>query len=593
MRNVGTYFSALWDEAGLRVAVTIVASAVAALAEGVLLLMLAPLLSLAGLTGQTAMTGALSRTLQSFGLFDLQNRIGETGLIGLWIAAAIVVTVLSSFREMEAPALQERFMLVLRRRFQAAAMGADWMALQRERSSDLVAVISDTLTRAGEGVVALIQFAARMLAVIVQIAIAVAVAPGPCVVALGVGLLLMPFQVVRLRRAFRKGREVMRGQHTVQAIVSDHIAAIKLAKAHGAERGLTDHFVRTLDDLRARRLGLWQQRVLARSGFRISALLGLALVIWISVTKLGAAGPALLVLIAVFARLVPALTEVLQHAHMSAEALAAWAEAEQLFRRLDAVAEPKVMVGIACPTGTIVFEGVSLTWPGRAEPAVRDMDFRLEHRRTTAIVGPSGAGKSTVADLALGLLVPSGGRILVGGVALEGASRAAWHQGSAYVPQSDVLFHDSLRANLLWARPDADEAALRHALQTAALDETVDRLPEGIDTVLGDRGSHLSGGERQRVALARALLRDPSFLVLDEATSHLDNANERLIQDALNRLQHSVTMLVIAHRLETIRQADHIIVVEAGRVTDQGTWDALLTRPGSWLARTVGGQVPG
>ena len=158
------------------------------------------------------------------------------------------------------------------------------------------------------------------------------------------------------------------------------------------------------------------------------------------------------------------------------------------------------------------------------------------------------------------------------------------------MPQSDVLFHDTLRANLLWAAPGADEDALQRALRLAALDETVSRLPHGLDTMLGDRGSHLSGGERQRVALARALLRRPSFLVLDEATSHLDSASERLVQEALNNLQHSMTMLVIAHRLETIRRADHIIVVEAGRITGQGTWDELVGQPESWLARTAAAQ---
>jgi len=123
------------------------------------------------------------------------------------------------------------------------------------------------------------------------------------------------------------------------------------------------------------------------------------------------------------------------------------------------------------------------------------------------------------------------------------------------------------------------------------LDEVVRRLPQGLDTVLGDRGSQLSGGERQRLALARAILRNPSFLVLDEATSHLDDASERLIQEAMNRIQHSVTLLVIAHRLQTIRNADQIIVIEGGRISEQGTWDDLAGRPGGWLARTLASQA--
>jgi ABC-type multidrug transport system fused ATPase/permease subunit len=166
---------------------------------------------------------------------------------------------------------------------------------------------------------------------------------------------------------------------------------------------------------------------------------------------------------------------------------------------------------------------------------------------------------------------------------LRGPVRAAWRQAVAYVPQADVVFNDTVRANLQWARPDADEAALWAALRLAVLEDVVKRLPHGLDSVLGDRGIFLSGGERQRLALARALLRQPEFLVLDEATSHLDGANERLIQHALDGLQHRVTMLVIAHRLETVRHADHIIVVEAGRILEQGSWEALVARPGGWL----------
>ena len=585
--SAGTYLTALWREAGPRVALAVVSSAVTALTEGALLLLLAPLLSLAGLTGKTAMTGALPRTLQALGLADLPDRIGEGGLILVWIAAASGLTVLSSLRELDAQSIQERFSLMMRRRFQSAAMQADWMALQRERASDIVATLSDTLGRVGEGVVQLITLAARLLGVAVLIAVAVAVAPGPSAVVLLVGLTFVPFQARRLRVAFRKGRRVTRGSHAVQSIVSDHFAAIKLAKAHGAEDGLSTHFVRALDVLRENRLAFFRQRIVARTGFRISALLGFAVVIWVSVTELGADGPVLLLLVALFARLLPLLNEALNSAHMFAESLAAWAEAEKLFRRLAAAAGPAYVAEVAPPAGDIRFERVTLTWQGRDAPAIGGIDLTIADRRTTALVGPSGAGKSTIADLALGLLVPTSGRVLVGDRVLDGPHRMAWHRGAAYVPQADVLFHDSVRANLLWARPDAGDAALWQALRTAALDTVVARLPHGLDTVLGDRGAHLSGGERQRLGLARALLREPAFLVLDEATSHLDAANERLVQDALNRLQHSMTILVIAHRLDTVRRADHIAVIEAGRVVEQGTWDELVARPDGWLGRSV------
>jgi ATP-binding cassette subfamily C protein len=194
------------------------------------------------------------------------------------------------------------------------------------------------------------------------------------------------------------------------------------------------------------------------------------------------------------------------------------------------------------------------------------------------VVGPSGAGKSTLADLILGLIAPVRGRILVDERPLTPDRIPAWREHVGYVAQETFLFHDTVRANLQWARPGASDAAIRAALAAAAATEMVDRLPRGLDTVLGDRGERLSGGERQRLALARALLRQPALLVLDEATSHLDSENERRIQAAIEQLHRHVTILVITHRLSTVRLADVIHVVEDGRIVESGDWDSLLSR---------------
>ncbi len=588
--TVRAYLSALRRFAGWRVFAAVVLGAVSAFLEGALLLLLLPLLSVAGLTGPAGMNGLSLRLLRFTGIGHIAGMAGASLLIGLWIAGAIGVTILGAVRELEAQATQEHFAFALRQRFQKAAMGADWMLLQRERAAEIVAAIGDALARAGEGAQALIQVASKLLGVAVQIGVAVAVAPRPCAVALVVGLVLLPLQVSRLRRAFRQGRHAARGGRQFQALVSEHVSAMKLAKAHGAEAGLTAHFMRGLHNVLMLRLGMLRQRVLARMGFRIFALLGLTVVIWISVTQLGTKGPALLVLVAVFARLVPAVGDILQNAHLLIEALAVWADTERLYVRLDEAAEPPAAAGTA-PSGSIVFEQVDMTWHGRDTPVLHGVNLTLEHRRTTAFVGPSGAGKTTLADLALGLLTPSAGQVWVGSTPLRGEARVAWRQGVAYVPQADILFNDTIRANLLWAQPQADEAALWSVLRLAALDHAVRALPLGLDAMLGDRGVFLSGGERQRLSLARALLREPEFIVLDEATSHLDGANERLIQQALERLHHRATMLIIAHRLETVRHADHIVVVEAGRIIEQGGWDTLIKRPGGWLAQAAARQV--
>jgi ATP-binding cassette subfamily C protein len=178
------------------------------------------------------------------------------------------------------------------------------------------------------------------------------------------------------------------------------------------------------------------------------------------------------------------------------------------------------------------------------------------------------------------LLQPTAGRILIDGEPLAGPRLHAWRQSIGYVPQETFLFHDTVRANLLWARPEATEAEVRAALRAAAAEEFVNQLPHGLDTVTGDRGVRLSGGERQRLALARAVLRQPSILVLDEATSSLDTQNERFIQQALEQLHGELTIVLIAHRLSTVRIADQIIVLKGGRMVETGAWDDLCQREG-------------
>jgi ATP-binding cassette subfamily C protein len=176
----------------------------------------------------------------------------------------------------------------------------------------------------------------------------------------------------------------------------------------------------------------------------------------------------------------------------------------------------------------------------------------------------------------MGLIMPTSGRVLVDGTPLGAERIRAWRDQIGYVAQDTFLFHDSVRANLLWACPGASEADIHEALRLAAAAEFVAELPRGMETVVGDRGVRLSGGERQRLALARALLRKPSLLLLDEATSNLDAENERRVQEAWEQLRGRLTILVITHRLSAIRGADVIHVLDRGRVIEAGDWDTLV-----------------
>jgi ATP-binding cassette, subfamily B, bacterial len=238
------------------------------------------------------------------------------------------------------------------------------------------------------------------------------------------------------------------------------------------------------------------------------------------------------------------------------------------------------------------FGGVNFTYPGRVHPALTDVSFTVPTGATVALVGPSGAGKTTIANLLLRFWDPDTGSIRLDGMDLRQLTLDGLRRRVALVAQDTYLFNDTLGANVRLARPDASAADIAEALQRAALAEFVAGLPDGLQTRVGERGVQLSGGQRQRVAIARAFLKDAPLLVLDEATSHLDTISERQVRAALDGLMKDRTTMVVAHRLSTIRSADLILVLQAGRVIEAGRHADLLARRGVY-ARLVERQLAG
>jgi ATP-binding cassette, subfamily B, bacterial MsbA len=230
------------------------------------------------------------------------------------------------------------------------------------------------------------------------------------------------------------------------------------------------------------------------------------------------------------------------------------------------------------------FDAVDLQYALDLPPALTDISFTLPKGSMVALVGPSGAGKSSIADLLVGLYPPSSGAILVDGSPLDQLDLTSWQQRLGVVSQDTFLFNATIAENIAFGSPGVSRAQIEDACRAAQAAVFIMDLPDGLDTLVGERGYRLSGGQRQRLSLARAILRDPELLILDEATSALDSQSERLVQEAIERFERNHTVLVIAHRLSTIMKADQILVLNQGSIVEQGDHAKLLSQKGLYAS---------
>lgn len=549
------------------------------LTSGISLVMLVPLLGVAGLDVDVGSIGriadAVRRVLGTLGL-----ELNVPTVIVAYVLIVVVNAAVGHVHAVQKALLYQAVIVDLRVQVFEAITRTRWVNYVQRPSSGFVHVLTREVERVGATVAGAMSLVISAVMTLLYLALALYVSPAATLFVAACGGVLMALLARQTRLGRARGEAVSRSYEALYAAISEHLSGMRVTKGHGAEAIFLDRFRDRTERTAAAQVDVVRNQ--ADVGFWLhtgsAGIMAGVFAVAFMVLDVPLAG--LLLLLYLFARLVPNLTGLQRQVQQVLNQLPAYDRVQATVAWLNEHAEPAASDEPAPRLArSLRMERVSFAYPGGdGEAMLHEVDLEVLAGRTTAIVGPSGGGKSTVADIVAGLLTPDRGRVVVDDIPLAGDLVDSWRKRIGYVNQDPFLFDDTIRANLTLVRPHASEDEIRAAL-TAAAASFVDSLPMGLDTVVGERGVRLSGGERQRLALARAILREPVLLVLDEATSALDAENERVIQDAIDRMAGKRTLLVISHRLASVRAADHIYVLEKGRVVESGGWDDLVGRP--------------
>jgi ABC-type multidrug transport system fused ATPase/permease subunit len=506
-------------------------------------------------------------------------------LVVLLVIGLVLKNVLSYVSTQVSVRAQEGLVRDLRTRLFGHLLTLDFGFFQRTRGGQLISGIISEVDQTKTVITAsLLSFFQNLVVVAVTLFILSQISLRLTLLTLAfVPFLVLGLQLLLRRlRGHARARAHERGEIT--ATVTERLGAIRLIRSYGEETRETSHFKSQAERYRKRVIRTQRFSSLTSPLTEVFSGFLVILIIWAGTKPglVGLASPLAPEVIIVFLMAALKLTSPLKTiASFPAAMAVTLASAERIFDLLDQPPSEIDRPGDepARFERDVVFDQVSFRY-GDGDLVLRDVSFALEKGKVVALVGPSGAGKTTVADLLPRFHDPTTGQVLMDGVPLTRLSRRSLRSLMGVVSQDTVLLNDTVRANIAYGSPGATAEQIEAAGDAANAAAFIRALPQGYDTMLGERGTRLSGGQRQRIAIARALLRDPPLLILDEATSALDTESERLVQQAIERLMRERTVLVIAHRLATVRDADDIVVLDAGRIVQRGSHEELLRAGG-------------
>jgi ABC-type multidrug transport system fused ATPase/permease subunit len=551
--------------------------------DGIGLLLLIPVINYSGLVSIESGNGLITKVL---GLLQpLSNTTGLLLVLVLFIVVSFIQNLFHRYITIGNTKIQHGFTRYVRIEIYRKLLHANWDFYLKRRKTDLINVITAELSRVSAGINVITLLITSIIFTLIQVSFAFLLSPTITIFVLICGGFSVFFSRGYIKRSAKLGRKTSELGKNFLAGVTDYFNGMKEIKSNTLEKPTLDWYESISDGMYKEQMEYITLKTSSQFNYKIISSLLIAIFIFLSVHLFNAQSAQLMLIIIIFARLWPRLTSIQTNLEQIASVIPSLQkvidlEQDSEFAREVAGHHHSMNQPIVIQEG-IELKNIFFQYnESENVHALNRVSATFKANAMTAIVGKSGAGKSTLIDVLMGLLVPQKGSIVVDGQIITNENFSALRQSISYVSQDPFLFNGTIRDNLLMIDPNAKDEQLWKALRFSAAEEFVRLLPNGLDTIIGDRGVRLSGGERQRLVLARAILRKPKILILDEATSALDSDNEAKIQEAIEGLKGRMTIIVIAHRLSTIRNADDVIVLDRGEIIQKGGFDQLAQKRG-------------
>ncbi|MDQ0224924.1 ABC transporter ATP-binding protein [Metabacillus niabensis] len=579
--------------AGKKLFVNFFAMVCISLLDGIGILLLIPMISMSGVI-EVEPSGQSVISLFSF-LQDVPTEAGLAVILCLYLLIVISHNFFQRMITVQNAKIQHGFLRYLRVETYRAILQANWDFFIKNRKSDLINILTTEIVRTSSGTQSFLQFMSSLIFTLIQIGLAFFLSPAITLFVLLCGIILLVLNRKFLKTSIALGQRNYHLGKEHLAGITEQINGIKDVKSNTLEQSRINWYQMITKQILTEQVDYTKLKMKTQFYYRTASSIFLVIFIYFAINLFHAQVAQLMMIVLIFSRLWPRVAGIQGSLEQMATILPAFKAVKTMQNQCYEAKEINLEnLNEIMPleiTQEMVCEQVSFRYHPTSEFALKNINLTIPVNKMTAVVGRSGAGKSTLIDLLMGLNYPEKGNIVIDGVPLTSDMVIALRKAVSYVPQEPFLFNASIRENLLLLVPDATEESIWDALDFASAAEFVRKLPQGLDTRIGDRGIKLSGGERQRIVLARAILRKPSILVLDEATSALDVENEAKIQQSIERLKGRMTIIVIAHRLSTIRHADQVIVLDEGVIVQKGQYRQLAKDKRSVFGHLVSNQL--